>query len=78
MSKIEIFLFREIGNIKNANKKAKPKRIALAGKPINMPSLKSIALMFHVQKRAFFENVGSYILKVFCKITAINELRQNQ
>ena len=39
MSKIEIFLFREIGNIKNANNRAKPKWIALAGKPLNIPIL---------------------------------------
>ena len=37
ISKIEIFLLREIGNIKNANNKAKPKWIALAGKPLNIP-----------------------------------------
>ena len=35
----EIFLFLEIGNIKNARNKAKPKWIALAGKPLNIPIL---------------------------------------
>ena len=39
ISKIEIFLEREIGNIKNAKIKAKPKWIALAGKPLNIPKL---------------------------------------
>ena len=39
ISKIEIFLFREIGNIKNASNNAKPKWIALAGKPLNIPIL---------------------------------------
>ena len=39
ISKIEIFLFLEIGNIKNANNKAKPKWIAPAGKPLNIPIL---------------------------------------
>ena len=38
-TKIEIFLFLEIGNIKNAKNKAKPKWIALAGKPLNIPIL---------------------------------------
>ena len=39
ISKAEIFLFREIGNIKKAKSKAKPKWIALAGKPLNIPIL---------------------------------------
>ena len=39
ISKDEIFLFREIGKIKNASNKAKPKWIALAGKPLNIPIL---------------------------------------
>ena len=38
-SKTEIFFPREIGNIKNASNKAKPKWIALAGKPLNIPIL---------------------------------------
>ena len=38
-SKAEIFLPREIGNIRNASNKAKPKWIALAGKPLNIPIL---------------------------------------
>ena len=36
---IEIFLDLEKGNIKNAKSKAKPKCIALAGKPLNIPIL---------------------------------------
>ena len=39
ISKIEIFLFLEIGNIKKASNKAKPRWIALAGKPLNIPIL---------------------------------------
>ena len=39
ISKIEIFLFLEIGNIKKANSRAKPRWIALAGKPLNIPIL---------------------------------------
>ena len=38
-TKAEIFLFLEIGNIKKAKSKAKPKWIALAGKPLNIPIL---------------------------------------
>ena len=34
---IEILFDLEIGNIKNANNNAKPKCIALAGKPLNIP-----------------------------------------
>ena len=34
---IEIFLDLEIGNIKNVRVKAKPKWIALAGNPLNIP-----------------------------------------
>ena len=34
---IVIFFDLEIGNIKNANNNAKPKCIALAGKPLNIP-----------------------------------------
>ena len=40
MSNAEIFFFFEIGKIKKANNKAKPKCIALAGKPLNIPKLK--------------------------------------
>ena len=36
---MEIFFDLEIGNIKNANNNAKPKWIALAGKPLNIPIL---------------------------------------
>ena len=39
ISKSEIVLFREIGNSKKAKSKAKPKWIALAGKPLNIPIL---------------------------------------
>ncbi len=39
ISKIEIFFDLEYGNIKNANNKAKPKWIARAGKPLNIPIL---------------------------------------
>ena len=39
ISNIEIFLFLEIGKIKNAKVKAKPKWIALAGSPLNIPML---------------------------------------
>ena len=35
----EIFFDLEKGNIKNAKSKAKPKWIALAGKPLNIPIL---------------------------------------
>ena len=37
ISKAEIFLFFEIGNIKKVRVKAKPKCIALAGNPLNIP-----------------------------------------
>ena len=37
ISIIEIFLDLEIGNIKNVKVKAKPKWIALAGNPLNIP-----------------------------------------
>ena len=36
---MEIFFDLEIGNIKKANKRANPKWIALAGKPLNIPKL---------------------------------------
>ena len=36
---IEIFFDLEKGNIKNASSKAKPKCIALAGRPLNIPKL---------------------------------------
>ena len=36
---IDIFFDLEKGNIKNASSKAKPKWIALAGKPLNIPIL---------------------------------------
>ena len=36
---IDIFFDLEKGNIKNAKSKAKPKWIALAGKPLNIPIL---------------------------------------
>ena len=39
ISMIEIFFDLEIGNIKKASSKAKPKWIALAGKPLNIPKL---------------------------------------
>ncbi len=39
MSIIDIFFDLEKGNIKKANSKAKPKWIALAGKPLNIPKL---------------------------------------
>ena len=39
ISNIEIFLFLEIGKIKNAKVKAKPRWIALAGNPLNIPIL---------------------------------------
>ena len=39
MSMIDIFFDLEKGNIKNAKSKAKPKWIALAGKPLNIPIL---------------------------------------
>ena len=37
MSKIEIFFPLEAGKIKKVNVRAKPKCIALAGKPLNIP-----------------------------------------
>ena len=37
ISMIVIFFDLEIGNIKNANNNAKPKCIARAGKPLNIP-----------------------------------------
>ena len=40
ISNIEIFLDLEIGNIKNVKVKAKPKWIALAGNPLNIPMSK--------------------------------------
>ena len=39
ISIIEIFFPRVIGKIKNVKVKAKPKCIALAGKPLNIPKL---------------------------------------
>ena len=39
MSIIEIFLPLEIGNIKNVKVNAKPRWMALAGKPLNIPKL---------------------------------------
>jgi len=40
ISNAEVFFFFEIGKIKKASSKAKPKCIALAGKPLNIPKLK--------------------------------------
>ena len=37
ISNIEILLFFLIGKIKNAKRRANPKCIALAGKPLNIP-----------------------------------------
>ena len=39
MSKNDIFFDLAIGKIKKANNNAKPKCIALAGKPLNIPKL---------------------------------------
>ena len=39
MSKADIFFPLIIGKIKNVNVKAKPRCIALAGKPLNIPKL---------------------------------------
>ena len=39
ISKKVIFLFLDTGNIKNANSKAKPRWIARAGNPLNIPKL---------------------------------------